>query len=146
MADAVDDFLVHFGVKGMHWGVRRDSSGGRQLKIGANPRRAHANRVAAAKKLTAKKPLSEEHKTLRSTKTKHAKELSDAQLKAAIGRMNLERQYKSLNPHGLSKANKVALGILAVGTTANTAIAFYNSPAGKAITAGIKKALATSSG
>ena len=48
-----DDFLEHFGVKGMHWGVRRDSSGGGgsggASHISPDAARAHASATAARK-------------------------------------------------------------------------------------------------
>jgi len=142
MADnVIDDFLFHFGVKGMKWGVRRDSSGRAQL--GAAPRRAHAKRVAAVKKATTKKPIAEEHQKLLKTKKARAKHLSDSEIKAAIGRMNLERQYNQLNPNTIGKGYKVAIAALAVGTTINSAVAFSKSPAGQAVIEGVKKALAS---
>ena len=107
----LDPVLVHAGVKGMKWGVRKSS-------------------------------LSPEHASVKSIRKNKAKSLSDAELKQAISRMNLEKQYKDLNPKGISKANKIALSILAIGTTVNSAIMFVNSPAGKAVVDNVKKLLA----
>lgn len=145
MADSkIDDFLFHFGVKGMKWGVRRDSSGRAQL--GAAPRRAHARRVEAVKKATAKRPSSEDHMKLVATKKARAKHLSDAEIKSAIGRMNLERQYNQLNPNKVGKGYKFAIAALAVGSTINSAYAFSKTPAGEAVIAGVKKAVTAAKG
>lgn len=89
-----------------------------------------------------KAPLSPEHSTIKTLKKNKAKSLTDAELKQAISRMNLEKQYKDLNPKGLSRANKIALSILAIGTTVNTAMAFKNTPAGQAVVASVKSILA----
>lgn len=140
MADAVDNFLVHFGVKGMKWGVRRDQGG--RVQLGAAPRRAHARRMEVVKKVTTPKPTSSDHKSLVALKSKRARHLTDAELKSAIGRMNLERQYSQLNPNKVSRGYKIAIAGLALGTTVNSAIVFAKSPAGQAIAAGVKKALA----
>jgi hypothetical protein len=110
MIDEVDNFLAHYGKKGMKWGVKKAS-------------------------------LSPEHASVKSIRKSKAKSLTDAELKQAIGRMNLEKQYKDLNPKGISKANKIALSILAIGTTINSAMIFANSPAGKAVVNGVKSAL-----
>lgn len=88
-----------------------------------------------------KAPLSPEHASVKGLKKSKAKTLTDAELRQAIGRMNLEKQYKDLNPKGISKANKIALSILAIGTTINTAIAFSNTPAGKAVKDSVTKLL-----
>jgi hypothetical protein len=80
-----------------------------------------------------KTPLSPEHASVKSLRKNKARTLTDAELRQAIGRMNLEKQYKDLNPKGISRANKIALSILAIGTTVNSAIIFANSPAGKAV-------------
>lgn len=140
MADEpVDDFLAHFGVKGMKWGVRRDSSGRAQL--GAAPRRAHARRMEVIKKASARRESSEDHKKLVATKKARGKHLSDAEIKAAIARMNLERQYNSLNPNKVATGYKFAVAALTVGATINSAMVFAKSPAGQAVAAGVKKAL-----
>ena len=114
MITDLDEALVHAGVKGMKWGVRKRSA-------------------------------SQEHTAVRSLKKKQAKELSDLEIKQAIQRMNLEKQYKDLNPKGLTKANKIALGVLAIGTTINGVMAFKNTPAGKAVIDGVKAAITKAS-
>jgi hypothetical protein len=106
-SDDLEDFLAHYGVRGMKWG-RRNARSSENLATG----------------LLRKKPASS---------------LSDAELKQAISRMNLEKQYRDLNPRGLSKANKVVLGIVALGTTVNSVINFKNSPFGQTIVKSVKQ-------
>lgn len=89
-----------------------------------------------------KAPLSSEHATVKVIKKNKAKSLTDAELKQAISRMNLEKQYKDLNPKGITRANKIALSVLAVGTTLNAAITYANTPAGKAVVDTVKNILA----
>lgn len=71
---AVEDFLAHYGVKGMRWGTRKKGS---------------------------VEPASKDAKTaldLRArAKTSKVKALSNAELQAAINRMNLEQQFKRLS-------------------------------------------------
>jgi hypothetical protein len=77
--DGSDDtsYLIHYGVRGMRWGIRRS-------KERTDTRSADVVRVDAAKKLIRK------HGT---------KSLSNADLQAVVNRMNLERQYTSLKPN-----------------------------------------------
>ena len=74
-------------------------------------------------------------------KKKSARSLTDAELKQAIGRMKLEKQYKDLNPKGLSRGNKIAISVLAVGATLNTAMQYKDTPAGQFIKNQISKAI-----
>lgn len=71
---AVEDFLAHHGVKGMKWGTRKKGP---------------------------KEPASKDSKTamdLRArAKTSKVKALSNAELQAAINRMNLEQQFRRLS-------------------------------------------------
>jgi hypothetical protein len=112
----VDSFIEHYGVKGMRWGVRRS--------------RSELRSEAKARKKRTPSPDAIEVSTL---KKKRSKELTDDELKRALKRMDMEKRYNSMNPKGFSKAEKVVVGILAVGTTINSVIAFSNSPAGKAV-------------
>lgn len=88
----VDEFIEHFGKKGMKWGVR--------------------TRVSKNKGKTA------------STKPK-AKDLSDDDLKRAVNRMQMERQYNSLTNN--STKSKGAQFVKGIGSnavkTALTAVA-----------------------
>jgi hypothetical protein len=72
---AMDDFLAHFGVKGMKWGVRRSS------KAKEAPSHDAATATAIKKRAKAGK----------------VKVLSNTELQQAINRMNLEQQFKRLS-------------------------------------------------
>lgn len=72
---AVDDFLAHYGVKGMKWGTRRSS------KL---PKEGASKDATTALDLRAR------------AKRSKPKALSNAELQAAINRMNLEQQFKRL--------------------------------------------------
>jgi hypothetical protein len=55
MSKDVDDFLEHFGVKGMHWGVRRDRGSGADRHASADAFDSYINRVVA--KINSEGPL-----------------------------------------------------------------------------------------
>lgn len=97
--------LSHFGVLGMHWGIRKPSS---------------------------QRELSSDHKDISSLRKKHPSELSTAELKKVNDRKQAEKKYKELNPDSISKGKKIAAGILAAAGTATTIYNLTNSPAGKA--------------
>lgn len=74
---SLDEFLEHYGIPGMRWGVRRTNPSA------SAPASDDARRVA----------------TLRGTVKKGGtKTLSNRELQEVITRMNLERQYKALAP------------------------------------------------
>lgn len=62
----IDDFLAHYGVKGMKWGVRKAASSG----------------TAGRAKTTSSKPA--------------VKSLSDDELRRRINRIEMERKYNTL--------------------------------------------------
>lgn len=73
---ATDDFLKHYGVKGMKWGTRRASS---------SPKEPASKDAQTALALRAR------------AKKSKPKALSNAELQQAINRMNLEQQFKRLS-------------------------------------------------
>ena len=110
--------LEHHGIKGMHWGVRKDTSSG-----GGGGRPAGRSNISidAAKAATTKARIS--------TGGTHA--VSNQDLQHLVNRMNLEQQYSRLTTSSsttgksyvqnflkkngdqlLNKAAKVGIGIL----------------------------------
>lgn len=113
------DELEHHGIKGMHWGVRRNrESGG-----GSAPRRGKSVSVDAARFDKASKKV----------KTRGVSSLSNQELKALNERMNLEQNYAKLtasksNVEKMKKGHDVVKQIVGVGTTAVTVYGLVNSP------------------
>lgn len=106
-------FLDHHGIKGMKWGIRNKERSGR-------PASGDSKKASELRK----KPLSS---------------LTNNQLQTLNTRMNLEQNYKRMNPKfhqvGKKRAEEI-LGTIGIGVTAYS---IYHSPAGKAaIAAGIK--------
>lgn len=81
-SDPVEEFLEHFGVKGMKWGVRR------------------AERRAASTSDDARSADDARSKVKKAGGT-HA--LSNKELQDLVTRMNLERQFNNLKPESKSK-------------------------------------------
>ena len=107
-----DDFISHYGKKGMKWGVRKSRG---------------SNKVGASK--DAKRAGT----TLKKAKKSSVKSLTNKEIKDLTTRIELERKYSSLNPSKVKKGHNAVKGVLAVGATVNTAVAFANSPAGRAL-------------
>lgn len=109
-----DEFLAHFGVRGMKWGVRKKRSAS-----------ADAQRHGANKK-------------------KALKELSDDDLRNLVNRLNMEQNARRLNPSKVNAGHNAVKGVLAAGVTANSVIAFAKSPAGQKMANAFAKAIKTS--
>ena len=107
----VEDFLEHYGKKGMKWGRRKV-------------------RTSSDYKKTAH---------LRNRKTS---ELSNKQLQSVNNRINLEANYRRLNPGKLAVGHQMVKSMLAGAGTAVSIYALVNSPAGKAAINLGKQALA----
>lgn len=113
-SDGTVIFLEHHGVKGQKWGVRTKSSGHKS---------------------------SSESKKTSALRSKPVHSLTNKQLKTANERMNLEQNFKRMNPSKVASGKKAATEILA---TVGIGVAVFNlvtSPAGKAAVAAGKKVL-----
>ena len=88
--------LYHFGIKGMKWGIRRY-----QNKDGSL--------TAAGKKRYNEGEQSPKEKSTQSSSSNRSRsisELSDAELRTRINRLNLEKQYKQLISEGADNNTK----------------------------------------
>jgi len=74
--------LQHVGVLGMHWGIRRRG------------------------------PASSEHTRARELKKKHVSELTNDELKTAITRLSLEKQFKDISSASAGRGSSILKGIL----------------------------------
>lgn len=106
--------LLHYGVKGMRWGVRKDK-----------PTHGDSDKAQAA---------------LTKLKKEGLHSLSNEELRHLTQRLNLEVQADKLKKDSskVMKGNDAVKAALAIGATANALLAFANSPAGKAIKAGLR--------
>lgn len=102
--DSVDDFLMHYGIKGMRWGVRR----------GRNVSKKSSKKQSG--------DASDDHKTARSLKKKGTRSLSNSELKKVNERLQLERQFNALNPKQKSVGKRLAssLGKMTLNAVADT--------------------------
>jgi hypothetical protein len=109
----VDEFLSHFGVKGMKWGVRRASgSGSSALHPDAVRINEHRARV----------------------KKGGTDALSTEELQRLVTRMNLEKQYSSLQPPSAGKRTGKFLADLLVNVGKQQASKAVNDQVSKRIT------------
>lgn len=88
-----EDSLAHYGIKGMKWGVRRyQNKDGSYTSAGKKRRRQYSS----------------DYEETRSLRKKSYKELSDQDLKRLNKRLNLESEYRRLNPQGIDRGKKIA--------------------------------------
>jgi hypothetical protein len=112
MKPSNEKILQHAGVLGMRWGIRKARS--------------------------SESSTSEGHNKLRSLKKKKAKELTDEELKTALARLRLEKDYKDLTKRELSGFEKSVKGV--IGDAAKeTAKKYVGQAMTKAVEAAIGK-------
>ena len=85
-----DSDIMHFGVLGMKWGVRKKKN-----SVSRKEQKKRAN-----------KKISRDYNESDFLRKRNVKSLSNAQLKKAITRMQLEQQYKQLSENDKSKFYK----------------------------------------
>lgn len=116
--DRTDEFLAHYGVKGMKWGVRRTE---KQLRF-----------------------ASDEAREAHSLKKRKAVELTNAELKRVNERLKLEQTYASLTktPSKLERGQKILKDLLGLSKTMGEVQKALDSPAFKQIKETMNKKLA----
>ena len=137
--------LYHYGVLGMHWGVRRTpeqlghrtkssgSAGSAKARVRVNKKKAKA--VSEEKLMTAEEKTKKKENILRS---RNAKELyankdlfDDQELRTAYQRLMLEKQIKDLTPKQKSRGEAYVDAVIKWGGKANqltsTGLQFYKN-------------------
>lgn len=106
--------LLHYGVLGMKWGVRRTPA---QLAR------------ARGKSKSSSDEISDDYKKAHSRKS--VKSMSDAELRSRLNRLEMEQKYTKLNPGTIDKGKAAANKIMKAGTTiatlTTTALTVYNN-------------------
>jgi hypothetical protein len=97
LADDVDEFFAHFGVKGMKWGVRRGRSGASEGPVSTDAAKAHDLKTQV--------------------KTSGTKSLNNDELQHLVTRLNLEQQYGKLtdSPNAFSQGHNFVKTTVSVG-------------------------------
>lgn len=120
----VEETLAHFGILGMHWGVRRPT-GTDGLVRGAS------------------KPLSEDYITTQTLRKHNPKVLSNKEITTINTRLQLEKSLRDLKSKDLTKGQDTAKVLLGLGTTMTSIVALGATSGGKAIKAAIINAIQT---
>lgn len=120
----MSDYISHFGVKGMKWGIRRYQN--RDGSLTPEGRKRYGR--------------SEDSEKVRELRKKPVSAMSNQELETVIRRMNLERQYRDLKSGEINSGKKKAKEVLDYANTASQFYNLYNSPMGKATKSAIKKA------
>lgn len=89
--------LVHYGILGMKWGVRRS--------------KAELAR-ARGKKTSDSGDDSDDKKQTTAKRSKSISEMSDDELRKTVQRLQLEKQYRDLSPKQVSAGQKIVDKIL----------------------------------
>lgn len=105
------DILVHYGVLGMKWGVRRSPAELARARGERAPKNAKKKTSFFSKKTVKKKPAKKPEKKEESSK-KTPGEMTNEELQAAVRRLELEKRYRDLSPKKVSAGRKIVDSVI----------------------------------
>lgn len=117
----VDEYLAHFGVKGMRWGVRRSKT---QLASGGSDNGRSDDSMAAKG-------------AIKKVKSSGLKSLSNKELSDLNTRLTLEANFSKLTTPQKKSGKSFIQKALGAADTTNKIIKLMDSPAGKAMQASL---------
>lgn len=98
----MDDVLIHYGILGMKWGVRRYQNKDGSLTSAGKKRYSNNDNIKEASQKNTEEP-----------KKKSVKDMSDEELRREVNRMQLEQNYLRMTGQNIEKgksAAEIALG------------------------------------
>lgn len=108
----MNNTLVHYGILGMKWGIRRTPE-----------------QLARARRRSMTDEPHEDYKKAHTPKS--IKSMSDAELRNRLNRLQMERQYSQLSESSVNKGKEYAQKVFKAGTTVaavtSTALTIYNN-------------------
>lgn len=115
-SDTLDDVLMHFGVKGMRWGVRRsvgsnglvEGSVAGAIRSGQTPHTEGRPNVSVTKGSKSSSSASEDHKKMVENLNKKVEDLSTSEIKQITQRLKALNEYKTATD--AQKAEQASLG------------------------------------
>ena len=117
-----NNYLQHFGVKGMKWGVRRYQN--KDGTLTPNGKKHYRSWTTNQNDLEIHDDYARRHSK------KSISKMSDAELQDRINRMQLERQYSQLDDYskkGKLQVDKIVKAGTTIATLSGTAITIYNN-------------------
>ena len=96
--------LIHHGIKGMRWGIRRFQNKNGSLTLAGKKRYGDND--------SSGRIPSDDHIQAKALKKKRVYEMSNKELEALTRRMQLEKQYKDLNRQSMSRGQKMIVDVL----------------------------------
>lgn len=131
------DYIFHHGIKGMHWGIRRFRNEDGSLTDAGKRRQANLPDIATASRegsnafgrgaSIANRSAARKQQRAMNKMGDSVSKMTDQQLRDAVNRLNLERQYKSLKAEDVGRGRQYVSSILstagdvaAVGASAAT--------------------------